>query len=133
MKVLFDIREFSQYPNSSLVTKRSRVTKNRDEVRRFVRAWTEAIAFMKRRPQETQAILRKYVRLEDPEIIRGTYEFYTEKLPRSPKVLEKDFTSVMRSMKVYSPHTKSIGYEQVFDMTFVEEMERDDFIQSLYR
>ena len=133
LPVLFDIREFSEYPNSSLVTTKSRVEKNRDEVRRFVRAWAEAISFIKRRPQESQAILRKYVRLDDPEIIQGTYKFYAEKLPRSPKVLAKDFAATARLLKAYNPQMKTISYDQVFDMTFIDEMERDGFIQSLYR
>ena len=133
LPILFDIRQFSEYPNSSLVTTKTRVEKDRAGVRRFVRAWTEAIAFFKRRPQETQAILRKYVRLEDPEIIKQTYEFYAEKLPRSPKVFERGFTSAIQAMKVYNPQMKSVGFEQVLDMSFVDEMERDGFIQSLYQ
>lgn len=133
LPIFFDLREFAEYPNSSLITTKERVEKNRDEVRRFSRAWTEAIAFIKRRPQETQTILRKYVRLEDAEILKSTYEFYAEKLPRSPRVFEKGFRSLIEAMKVYNPNRKEVHFDQLVDMSFVQEMERDGFIQSLYR
>jgi hypothetical protein len=71
--------------------------------------------------------------MEDPYIIKQTYEFYAEKLPKSPKVLEKGFSSAIQAMKVYNPQMKSVGFEQVLDMSFVNEMERDGFIQSLYQ
>jgi len=133
LPVFFDLREFAEYPNSSLVTTRSRIERNRDEVRRFSRAWTEAIAFIKQRPGEAQTILRKYVRVDDAEILKSTYQFYAEKLPRSPRVFEKGLKSLMDATKIYNPNRKVIHFDQLVDMSFVEEMERDGFIQSLYR
>ena len=76
LPVFIDVRGFSDYPNSSLITTKRRAGENRDEVRRFARAWTEAIAFFALKPKETQAILRKHIRLDDAEVLRSTYEFY---------------------------------------------------------
>jgi ABC-type nitrate/sulfonate/bicarbonate transport system substrate-binding protein len=133
LPVLVDIREFGDYPNTSLVTTRSRIQSNPNEVRRFVRAWTEAIAFFKRRPTETHAILRKYLRLEDSEVVKATYDFFAEKLPRSPRISQKAFTLMSDGMKTFNPQIDKVTFEQVVDMRFVDEMEKDGFIAKLYR
>ena len=133
LPVLVDIREFGDYPNSSLVTTRSRIQSNPNEVRRFVRAWTEAIALFKQRPVESQAILRKYLRLEDLEIVKATYEFFADKLPRSPRISQKAFALMSDGMKTFNPQIGKVTFEQVVDMRFVDEMEKDGFIAKLYR
>jgi ABC-type nitrate/sulfonate/bicarbonate transport system substrate-binding protein len=133
LPVLVDVREFGDYPNSSLVTTRARIQNNPNEVRRFVRAWTEAIAFFKRSPKETQAILRKYLRLDDSEVVKATYDFFAEKLPRSPRISQKAFTLMSDGMKTFNPQIGKVTFEQVIDIRFVDEMEKDGFITQLYR
>jgi ABC-type nitrate/sulfonate/bicarbonate transport system substrate-binding protein len=133
LPVFVDIREFGDYPNSSLVTTRSRIKSNPSEVRRFVRAWTEAIAFFKRRPKETQAILQKRLRLDDPEVVKATYDFFAEKLPRSPRISQKAFTLMLEGLKTFNPQIGKITFDQVVDTRFVDEMEKDGFIDQLYR
>lgn len=133
LPVFVDIREFGDYPNSSLVTTRARIQNNANEVRRFVRAWTEAIAFFRRRPNETQAILRKYLKLDDSEVIRATYDFFAEKLPRSPRISPKAFTLMSDGLKTFNPQIGKVTFEQVIDTRFVDEMEKDGFIAKLYR
>jgi ABC-type nitrate/sulfonate/bicarbonate transport system substrate-binding protein len=133
LPVFVDIREFGDYPNSSLVTTRVRIQNNPSEVRRFVRAWTEAISFFKRNPKETQAILRKYLKLDDSEVVKATYEFFAEKLPRSPRISQTAFTLMSDGMKMFNPQIGKVTFEQVVDMRFVDEMEKDGFIARLYQ
>jgi hypothetical protein len=102
-------------------------------VRKFVRAWTEAIAFFAQKPTETQEILRKHIRLNDPEILRSTYEFYRERLPKSPRISEKSFSALIEAMTSYNPKVQTVSFNQVVDMSFVDQMEKDGFIASLYR
>lgn len=133
LPVLLDVRDFGDYPNSSLITTRARIQSNPGEIRRFVQAWTEAIAFFKRNPKETQAILRKYLRLEDAEVVKATYDFFAEKLPRSPRISNKAFTLLSDGIRMLNPQAAKLTFEQVIDMRFVDELERDGFIASLYR
>jgi ABC-type nitrate/sulfonate/bicarbonate transport system substrate-binding protein len=133
LPVFIDVRKFSDYPNSSLITTKRRVKETRDEVRRFARAWTEAIAFFRLKPKETQSILRKYLKLEDAEVLRATYDFYIERLPKSPRIPEKGFTTLVEAMRAYNPKIQNVSFNQVVDMSFVDEMEKDGFIASLYQ
>lgn len=133
LPVFMDVRGFSDYPNSSLITTKRRVRENREEVRRFARAWTEAIAFFALKPKETQAILRKYLKLEDAEVLRATYEFYLQRLPKSPRISDKAFATLVEAMAGYNPKVQNVSFNQVVDMSFVDEMEKDGFVASLYR
>jgi len=133
LPVFVDVRGFSDYPNSSLITTRRRARDNPEGARRVARAWTEAIAFFALRQKETQAILRKYLKLEDAEVLRATYDFYRERLPRSPRISEAGFAALVDAMTSYNPKVKNISFDQVTDMRFVDEMEKEGFIASLYR
>ena len=132
LSVFIDVRGFTDYPNSSLITTKRRVKENRQEVRRMARAWTESIAFFALKPRETQAILSKYLKLENPEIIRATYDFYLQRLPKSPRISQRAFSTLIEGMSTYSPKIRSVSFSQVVDMSFVEEMETNGFIESLY-
>lgn len=133
LPVFIDVRGFSDYPNSSLITTKRRVRESRDEVKRFARAWTEAIAFFRLKPKETQSILRKYLKLEDAEVLRATYDFYIERLPKSPRISERGLTTLVEAMRAYNPKIRNVSFNQVVDMSLVDEMEKDGFIASLYQ
>jgi NitT/TauT family transport system substrate-binding protein len=132
LPIFIDVRGFSDYPNSSLITTKRRVRENREEVRRVARAWTEAIAFFALKPKESQDVLRKYLKLEDADVLRATYDFYLQRLPKSPRISEKAFTTLVEAMADYNPKVRNVTFDQVTDMSFVEEMERDGFVRSLY-
>ena len=66
-------------------------------------------------------------------MLRASDVLYIERLPKSPRIPEEGFTALVEAMRAYNPKIQNVAFNQVVDMSFVDEMEKDGFIASLYQ
>ncbi|HKA35020.1 MAG TPA: ABC transporter substrate-binding protein, partial [Candidatus Binatia bacterium] len=69
-----------EFPFVTLTAKKSYVRDHGDIVQRFMRAYVEAIALYKNKPDFAAKVTQKYTGIKDPEILSATVGFYAPQL-----------------------------------------------------
>lgn len=127
MNLLGDIGDFSSYPNTSLIVMRSFLEKQRSLVKNMLKAQVEAIHTIKTNKGLTLRVMRKYLKVNDPEAIEATYEFFSRRTVELPRTEIEGVKNILNDL---GAPQKSPG--DFLDMTLLDELEREGFIQKLY-
>src|SRR5262249_6402555 len=72
------------FPQNGVYTSTRFIREHPDTVRRYMRAYVEAIHFYKTRKEETIRISQKYSRLDDRKAQEETWEWHTKYIPNAP-------------------------------------------------
>ncbi len=135
MKVLADLQMLGlEYQAAGLATTRS-LLKSRPEVfRSLIKAYVEAIHYYKTHPRESMAILQKYLKIDDADALRETYEGVGLTLvPERPYPTLKGIQMILGEMAASEPRAQTAKPEQFVDLTFIKELDESGFIDQLYK
>ncbi len=127
MTVLADVGDFSSYPNTSLTVTRSFLEKNRPLVKTLLKAQIDAIHYIKTNKEGSLRVLSKYLKVTDPEMIEATYDFFSRRTVVLPRTDSEGMKSILKEMG-----TPQKNPSEFLDMSLVDEIEREGFIQKLY-
>ncbi|MPZ76560.1 MAG: hypothetical protein GEU77_08540, partial [Deltaproteobacteria bacterium] len=72
------------FPQNGVYTSTKLIRDNPDMVRRYMRAYTEAIHFFKTRKEDTIKIMSKYSRLEDRKLLDQSWDWHAKFIPEAP-------------------------------------------------
>src|SRR5262245_20224916 len=127
MNVLADLGEYGLYTNTSNIVTRSYLQQHRALVKAFIKGQIEGMHYVKTNKEGSVKILRKYLQVADPEAVDATYEYFAKKLPRTPRTELEGIRNVLNS----------IGQGQrtaadFVDMSLIDEIEKEGFVQKLY-
>jgi NitT/TauT family transport system substrate-binding protein len=128
MNVLADIGDFGLYTNTSNIVTRSYLQQNRALIKGFIKGQIEGMHYVKTNREGSLRILRKHLQVADPEAVEGTYEFFAKRLPRSPRTEPEGIKNILISIGAAqrSPN-------EFIDMSLIEEIEKEGFVEKLYR
>ncbi len=121
-----------EFPFVTLAAKKSYVRDHADVVQRFVRAYIEAIALYKNKPELAAKVTEKYTGIKDPAILSSTVSFYAPKLARAPYPTAGGISFVLDQIAVRDPRAKNVAPETLMDTRFVKQLDESGFIKSLY-
>jgi ABC-type nitrate/sulfonate/bicarbonate transport system substrate-binding protein len=127
MNVLADMGDFGFYTNTSNILTRSYLQHNRAAVKGFIKGQIEAMHYVKTNKEGSLKILRKNLQVSDAEAIEGTYDFFAKRLARVPRTEPEGIKNVLAS--IGAGH-KEPG--EFVDMSLIDEIEREGFVQKLY-
>ncbi|HEX9145728.1 MAG TPA: ABC transporter substrate-binding protein [Candidatus Binatia bacterium] len=135
LNVLADLVDLGfHYDFGSIATARSFIESNRDAVRRFVRAYVEGVHYFKTHAEESKKIMARYLRENEPAVLEETYTYYADKTAATPYPTRDGIEPVINQILAASKTEKTkLTFEDVADQSFVRELDRNGFIQSLYR
>jgi len=135
LHILADLVDMGfHYDFGSIGTTRSFINSNRDAVRKFVRAYVEGVHYFKTRPDESKKIMARYLRENEPAVLDETYTYYAEKTASIPYPTREGIEPVINQVTAGSKNEKTkLTFEDVADQSFVRELDKSGFIQSLYR
>lgn len=126
MNLLGDAGDFLSYPNTSLVVVRSFLEKQRSLVKNLLKAQIEAIHTIRTNKELTLRILRKYLKVNDPEAIDATYEFFSARMLEVPRAETEGLKNILADLG--APQRSPSDF---LDMTLLDELEREGFFQRL--
>jgi len=122
------------FPTSSIITTRSFIKRNENTVRKFVRAFVEGVHFGKTQRAPTINVMKKYLRSSDAAMFDELYEMYiVRNIPRIPRPSPESLKTVMDQMVETDPRVASLKPEQFIDARFFQELEKEGFIQKLWK
>jgi NitT/TauT family transport system substrate-binding protein len=131
-RVLADMGDMSaNFTQSSLYTKGSYLKENRDRTKRFVRAYAEAIHVIKTDRERTIKVFAKRMRVEDPETLKSTYEYFAPRFSLPPRV---NLDGVRDTLNFYAEKNsdfKNRTPEEFVDHSLLDELEKEGFFKKL--
>ena len=122
------------YQHQGGVTTRKFLRENPGIVRSFVKSYIDAVHRLKTDRAAGIKIAAKYLRLEDPELLRRTYESSIDenKLPMKQYPTAEGLKTILDQLALTNPKAKAAKPQDFIDARFVEELDRSGYIDSLY-
>jgi NitT/TauT family transport system substrate-binding protein len=131
--VLADMGDMSaNFTQSSLYLKGSSLRENRDRAKRFLRAYAEAVHVIKTDRERTSRVFATRMRIEEPEILKSTYDYFAPRFSFPPRV---DLSGVRDTLRFYAeqqnPELKNRTPEEFVDRSLLDELEKEGFFKKL--
>lgn len=134
MRVLVNVADLGvRYPSSWLAVTRGYVRSHRRVVSALVMSITEAIAFEQQHPDRTMAVIAQYANLKDPALLSQTYHAVVPYLNRVPLPSASDIRQALTLIAIRNPQATTADPARFVDPSFVEQLEKDGFIDRLYK
>jgi ABC-type nitrate/sulfonate/bicarbonate transport system substrate-binding protein len=131
-RILGDMGEMrASFSQSTLYVRRSYLKENRDIVKRFVKAYSEAIRVIKTDRQRIVKIFAQRMRLDDRELLNDTYNYFAPRFSFPPRV---DLQGIRDTLDFYaetSPELRGRRPEEFIDSSVMDELEKEGFFKSL--
>jgi NitT/TauT family transport system substrate-binding protein len=122
------------FPTSSIITTRSYIKRNENTVRKFVRAFVEGVHYAKTQRAATINVMKKYLRSSDAAMFDELYEMYIlRNIPQVPRPSPESLKTVLDQMVETDPRVASLKPEQFIDARFFQELDKEGFIQKLWK
>jgi NitT/TauT family transport system substrate-binding protein len=122
------------FPTSSLGTTRSYIRRNENTVRKFVRGFVEGVHFAKTQRAFGVQVMKKYLRNEDTAFVNDLYDLYVlQNIPQIPRPSAEALKIILDQMAETDPRVANLRPEQFIDARFFQELEKDGFIQRLWK
>lgn len=131
-RVLADMGDMSaNFTQSSLYVKGSSLKENRDRTKRFVRAYAEAIHRIKTDRDSTMKIFANRMRVDDPETVRTTYEYFAPRFSFPPRVNVEGVRDTLGFYAEQNSDFKNRKPEEFIDHSLLDELEKEGFFKKL--
>jgi NitT/TauT family transport system substrate-binding protein len=131
-RVLADMGDMSaNFTQSSLFTRGSYVKENPDRAKRFVRAYAEAIHVIKTDRERTMKVFAKRMRVEDPETVKSTYDYFAPRFSLPPRVNLQGVRDTLSFYAEQNPDFKNRKAEEFIDHSILDELEKEGFFKKL--
>lgn len=121
-----------QYPGSTIVVTRSYIQGKRDVLKRFLRGWIEGIKSARTDKELTIAVLQKYLKTADREILDRLFELYKDVQEKIPAPDPKVMAMALKQLATTVPQAAQLKAEDFIDRSLVGELESEGFIAKLY-
>jgi len=102
-------------------------------VLKVVRAFTEALHFIKTHKEETKALIAKNLKTNDPEGLERAYLAYNAAFPEVPYPNPEGVKTLLDDIAPRTPKAATADPKSFVDMGVVQELEASGFIKQLYK
>jgi ABC-type nitrate/sulfonate/bicarbonate transport system substrate-binding protein len=121
------------FPQNGIFTSTKLIRDNPDFVRRYMRAYVEAIHFYKTHKEDTIKSMRKYSRVDDRKFLEEAWEWHVKFMPDAPYPPAEGYQLVLQDMAEKNPKAAHADIKDYIDNRFVKELEDSGFIKGLSR
>ena len=134
MKELFDLNSLGIEMQQTCVTVTTKyLRERRPVVKSFLQGYAEGLhRFMTDREFSIQ-VMRKYLRLEDKELLEDAYAFYSVRLEKIPYPTIKGIKFILDGMAETHPQAKKTAPESFVDLSLLQELEQSGFFKQLWK
>jgi ABC-type nitrate/sulfonate/bicarbonate transport system substrate-binding protein len=115
--------------NGTVITTRAFIAQHRDTAVRVLRAFTRGMHRYRTDKEFSKKVLGKYGKINDDEILEGTWQDYAPTLQKSPRPSMKAIQFLVENH--FGGKKPLPKLEQYVDLSLVEQLEKSDFIDSV--
>jgi NitT/TauT family transport system substrate-binding protein len=134
MRELFDLNALGVELQQTCVTVTTKyLRERRPVVKNFLQAYAEGLhRFMTDREYSVQ-VLKKYLRVDDKEILDDAYTFYAQRLQKIPTPTVKGIKFILDEMAERNPRAKNVAPESFVDLSLLQELDQSGFFKQLWK
>jgi len=121
------------YPTTSLVSTRSTIKADRETVKRFLLAYSEAVDRLFRDKELAMKVIGKWTRTQDRETLESSYEYATNFIERPPRLPYKAIETILAQAAETDPRARGRKADEFLDPTIYNELEKSGFFKTLSR
>src|SRR6266705_1496901 len=119
------------FPQNGIYTSTKLIRDNPDFVRRYMRAYVEAIHYYKTHKEDTIKIMRKYSRVDDRKFLDDAWDWHAKFMPEAPYPPADGYQLVLQDIAEKNPKAAQANVKDYIDTRFIKEMEDSGFIKGL--
>jgi ABC-type nitrate/sulfonate/bicarbonate transport system substrate-binding protein len=126
LKVLADLADLGlKYPTSTVVTRRSYLSKDRPLVKKFMMAFVEGLALYKSDRKFVVGVMQKYTRLNDTVMLAKTHDYFVKNTAAVPLV---DPNALPEGFPAGKNPEKPLG--EFYDNSVLQELINEGFVKN---
>jgi len=135
LRALLDFTKLDvEWQQNGVAVTRDYIKKKPDTIRRFMRAYVEAIHYNLTNPKGAQKILQKYLAIKDEKPVEEAYNEIVVKLTRRvPYPTEPGIQIFLDQLKVKNPKAGQAKPSDFTDVSFLKELESSGYIDKMYK
>ncbi len=135
LRALLDFTKLDvEWQLNGVATTRDYIKRKPETVRRFIRAFVEAIHYNLTNPKGAQRILQKYLAVKDDKAIEEAYNEIVVKLTRRvPYPTEPGIQLFLDQLKSKNPKAVDAKPSDFTEISFLKELESSGYIDRLYK
>ena len=122
-----------QYPGTAIASTRSYIHNNGATLQNVMRAIVEGTYLFKTNKPLSMAVIGKYTKTEDKEMLEATYDAYVGKVEKIPYPSKKAMLVGIEEVARTNPRAKGANPDSFVDIQFVKQLEDSGFIKQLYK
>src|ERR1044071_6595738 len=116
---------------NGLATSRTYAQTNHDVVKNALKGFVEAIYYIYANKKEAQRVFAMYMRTNDPEVLEDSYNGYIHSIPKKPYPTLKGIQFMLDMLAEKMPQAKTAKPEQFVDLSFLQELEKENFFNEM--
>jgi NitT/TauT family transport system substrate-binding protein len=135
LRALLDFTKLDvEWQQNGVAVTRDYIQKKPDTIRRFMRAYVEAIHYNLTNSKGAQRVLQKYLAIKDVKMVEEAYNEIVVKLTRRvPYPTEPGIQIFLDQLKLRNPKAAQAKPSDFTDVSFLKELESSGFIDKLYK
>jgi ABC-type nitrate/sulfonate/bicarbonate transport system substrate-binding protein len=131
-RILVDMGDMSaNFPQSTLNVKGAFMRENRDVVKRFTRAYAEAVHLIKTQPEKTTKVFARRMRVDETETVKSTYDYFAPRFSFPPRINMAGVRDTLSFYAEQNPEFKNRKAEEFVDSSIMDELEKEGFFKKL--
>ena len=133
LNVLIDFSDIEAFPQRVIAVRRSFLQKNRESVKRFIKAYSEAVYQFNDDKKLGIATYIKWLNEQNAKVNEETYNYFRGMLGYPPRALRSEGLRIGVQMiaQRLGRATTDYNIEQFFDESLIDELEKEGFYHNL--
>jgi len=134
MKELFDLNALGvELQQTCLTVTTKYLRERRPVVKSFLQAYAEGLyRFVTDRDYSIQ-VLKKYLRVDEKELLDDAYSFYSQRLQKIPLPTLKGIKFILDEMAEKQPRARNVAPESFVDVSLLQELDQNGFFKQLWK
>ena len=135
LRILLQLSELkASFPMNVVIVRRPYLEKNHDVVKRFMKAYADAVYQLKHDRKKAIEVLRKRLMQKEQDVIEATYDYYAPKFECPPRVNREGAASTAKFvMDRVAGGKAKIDVNKLIDERILDELDKEEFFKGLAR
>ena len=121
------------FPHDAFMARRSFISANTNLVRRFLKAYSEAVHLLFTDKESSKRAIAKYTRATDAKTLDTVYQYAVDYVDKIPYNTREGVQEVLNQAAVRNPKAKDAKPEAFYDDRFVKELDSQGFYKQLWK
>jgi NitT/TauT family transport system substrate-binding protein len=134
MRELFDLNTLGvELQQTCLTVTTKYLRERRPIVKSFVQAYAEGLHRFVTDRDFSIRVMKKYLRMDEKELLDDAYAFYSERLQKIPYPTLKGIQFILDGMAEKQPQARKAAPENFADLSLLQEIEQSGFFKQLWK